>query len=342
MGPLLRHREKRWRTATAAPHNPRMVTTRAIRRDELQDWLAVGADDPGNERLASRVRAAWADGSGSPALTFVAQDDTGAPIGRLAFTHASVASALPDVHEALAVGLWLPWAEASAVDVGRRLVDDGLAALPPEVIALDAHANPEYMIGSDVRRAIFEAAGMPLFQEKEGFVWSPASSPPPAAPRLTFRAIDEVGTDRYAEAMSRCTVGTLDRQDLYYAALVGTDGWGPEMLGFLTEDDAPTWLLASDAAGEVAGYVALGDFAQPGRGTIIHIGVVPEQRGQGYIGELLDACNLAALDRHFRTVLSDVDVENRPMIAAMERAGHRSAATPWHVHHYRLELRDRD
>ena len=317
-----------------------MVTTRAIRRDELENWLAVGADDPANERLVGRIRGAWADGSGAPQLTFVAQDDSGAPIGRLAFTHASVASALPDVHEALAIGLWLPWAAPEAVEIGRRLVVDGLPALPPDVIALDGHANPEYMVGSDVRRAVFEAAGLPLFQEKEGFVWTPASSPPPAAdPRLTFRSIDEVGTGLYAATMSRCTVGTLDRQDRYYADLVGTEGWGPEMLAFLTDDDAPTWLLAFDPAGEIVGYVALGDFDQPGRGTIMHIGVVPEHRGRGYVGELLDACNQAALDRHFRTVLSDVDVENGPMLAAMERAGHLSSATPWHVHHYRLELR---
>jgi ribosomal protein S18 acetylase RimI-like enzyme len=89
----------------------------------------------------------------------------------------------------------------------------------------------------------------------------------------------------------------------------------------------------------VAGYVALGTFDDPARGTIIHIGVVPEQRGRGYVDELLRACNDAALRRNFDLVLSDVDVENRPMQAAMERAAHHAAATPWHVHHYRLELR---
>ena len=101
-----------------------MVTTRAIRRDELEDWLAVGASDPANDRLAGRIRAAWADGSGGPTLTFVAQDDRGVPIGRLAFTHAAVASALPDVHEAIVAGLWLPWTEPVAVEVGRRLLVD--------------------------------------------------------------------------------------------------------------------------------------------------------------------------------------------------------------------------
>jgi ribosomal protein S18 acetylase RimI-like enzyme len=316
-----------------------MVTTRSIRRDELDDWLAVGADDPGNDRMAGRIGSAWADGSGGPELTFVAQDDAGTPVGRLAFTYSSAAAALPDTHEAVAIGLWLAWDDPGAVDVGRRLVADHLAALPPSVIALDAHANPEYMVASDVRRRVFEAAGLPLFQEKEGFLWTPESSPTSNGdPRLTFRTIEDVGRDRYAETMSRSTEGTLDRQDRYYAALVGRDGWGPEMLAFLTDDDAPSWLLGYDDASEIVGYVALGTFDEPSRGTIMHIGVVPEQRGRGYVNELLRACNEAALRRGFDRVLSDVDVENQPMKAAMERAGHHAAATPWHVHHYRVEL----
>jgi ribosomal protein S18 acetylase RimI-like enzyme len=317
-----------------------MVTTRAIHRDELDDWLAVGADDPGNDRLANRIRAAWADGASGPELTFVAQDETGAPIGRLAFTHGSVASALPDLNEALAVGLWVAWGSPAGVEVGRRLVVDNIPALPRSVIALDAHANPEYMIGSDVRRRVYEAAGLPLFQEKEGFLWTPGGSPAvDRERRLTFRDITDTGTDLYARTMSRCPAGSLDRQDRYYAGLVGLDGWGPEMLGFLTDEDAPSWLLAFDAAGDVVGYVALGTFDDPTRGTIMHIGVVPEQRGRGYVDDLLRACNEAALRRGFDRVLSDVDVENGPMLAAMERAGHRSDETPWHVHHYRLELR---
>jgi len=315
-----------------------VITTRAIRRDQVEDWLAIGEADPANERMAGRILAAWADGSGGPELTFVAQDASGTPVGRLAFTYGPVATALPDVHEALAIGLFVPWDEPEAIEIGRRLVVDGLAALPPSVIALDGHANPEYMVASDARRAIFEAAGLPLFQEKEGFLWTPEDSPaPPAEPRLTFRSVADVGDGFYAQTMSRCTEGTLDRQDRYYAALVGRDGWGPEMLNFLTEADAPGWLLAYDAAGAVVGYVAIGAFGEETRGTIMHVGVVPEQRGNGYIDELLAAGNEAALHRGFATVLSDVDVLNAPMLAAMERAGHHAAATPWHVHHYRLE-----
>jgi ribosomal protein S18 acetylase RimI-like enzyme len=322
-------------------HNAPVVTTRAIRRDQLDDWISVGVDDPANERMGDRVRGAWADGSGGPSLTFVAQDDGGAPVGRLAFTHGAVAEALPERHEALAIGMWLAWEDPGSVDVGRRLIVDHLGALPASVIALDGYANPEYMVGAAGRRAVFEAAGMPLFQEKEGFLWTPSTSPAPPHARLTFRGIAEVGRELYAATMSRCIDDTLDRQDRYYAALTGRDGWGPEMLGFLTDEDAPTWLLGFDPDDAIVGYMALGAFDEAGRGTIMHIGVMPEHRGRGYIDDLLAACNAAALRRGFDRVLSDVDILNGPMRAAMERAGHLSAATPWHVHHYRLELGDR-
>ena len=183
-----------------------MITTRPVRRDQLEDWLAIGVDDPANERLAGRITAAWADGSGGPELTFVAQDETGTPVGRLAFTYAPVAGAMPDVHEGLAIGLWLDWADTGSIEIGRRLVVDNVGALPPSVIALDAHANPEYMAVSEARRAVFEAAELPLFQEKEGFVWTPETSPPPPVePTLTFRPITDVGRELYAATMSRAT-----------------------------------------------------------------------------------------------------------------------------------------
>jgi ribosomal protein S18 acetylase RimI-like enzyme len=318
-----------------------VTTTHAIRSDQLDAWIAVARDDPANERMSNRVRAAWADGSGGPELTFLAEDEGGARLGRLAFTHGAVAESLPDLHEALAIGLWLNWDDAGAIEVGRRLIVDHLSALPANVIALDGYSNPEYMVGAAGRRAVFDAAGMPLFQEKEGFLWTPASSPPPGEPRLRFASIGDVGREQFAATMSRCTDGTLDRQDRYYAALTGRDGWGREMLGFLTDEDAPTWLLAFDDDDAIAGYVALGTFDEIGRGTIMHIGVVPERRGRGYVNDLLAACNDAALRRGFDRVLSDVDVLNGPMQVALERAGHHRAATPWHVHHYRLELGER-
>ncbi len=40
----------------------------------------------------------------------------------------------------------------------------------------------------------------------------------------------------------------------------------------------------------------------------------------------------------FARILSDVDTDNHPMLAAMERAGHRASSTPWHVWSHRGEV----
>ncbi|MEM9491708.1 MAG: hypothetical protein AAGC55_21355, partial [Myxococcota bacterium] len=62
----------------------------------------------------------------------------------------------------------------------------------------------------------------------------------------------------------------------------------------------------------------------------------PEQRGNGYIDELLRAGTRAAIAAGFDSMLSDADVDNTPMTAAFERNGHRGDGRPWHKWHYRI------
>jgi RimJ/RimL family protein N-acetyltransferase len=88
---------------------------------------------------------------------------------------------------------------------------------------------------------------------------------------------------------------------------------------------------------EPAGFVGVSAFDET-TWTIVHIGVVPEHRGHGHVHELLAAADRAARARGFSAGLSDVDVDNAPMVAAMLRAGHRTDLLPWHVWHYRREV----
>jgi GNAT superfamily N-acetyltransferase len=315
-----------------------MITIRPIAPDELDAWLTLAGTLPADDRLARRIRAAWGDGRSGPGQTFLAERD-GRPVGRLVYVSSPLATVMPNVLEALVLGLLLPWDESDAVEIGRRLIVETLGVLPDDVLAVDARANPEYMPAAELRRSVFDAAGLPLFQEKEGFLWRSSEPDPPLQrePRLHFRSIEEAGPEPFARVMARGVIGTLDRQDRYYRELVGPEAWGREMLGYLEPVDASAWLLALDGDGAEVGYVLVGGFDEPDRATIVHIGVVPEARGRGYIDELLQAANAAARRRGFDLMLSDVDVQNAPMLAAMERNGHSAAATTWHDWHYRLE-----
>jgi ribosomal protein S18 acetylase RimI-like enzyme len=310
-----------------------VTTIRSISADELEAWARI--DDRPDRFLERSIRSRWDSGSSRPEWCFLAERD-GRPVGRVAFTADPAASVVPDL-EFRIVGLWFDW-DHQPLDIGGELLRHSLAAvLPPGRQTVDATSNPEYMAYPDLRRALYERAGFGLFQEKEGFLWRRGSDGDHGGEnRLVFRSVAEAGEDVLAAVMSRGTQGTLDRNDRYYRDLVGPEQWGREMLGYLTPDDAPSWFLASTPGAKPVGYVLLSAFDEPGRATIAHIGVLPEHRGRGYSLDMLRRINGAAIERGFDRILSDVDVENPPMMAAMERAGHHADATPWHVWHYRL------
>jgi ribosomal protein S18 acetylase RimI-like enzyme len=60
------------------------------------------------------------------------------------------------------------------------------------------------------------------------------------------------------------------------------------------------------------------------------IGVLPRHRGHHYVDQLVYAAFRAARARGFTGVLSLVDVDNHPMMAAMRRTGASAQRHPWH------------
>ncbi|RPI25419.1 MAG: GNAT family N-acetyltransferase, partial [Actinobacteria bacterium] len=145
-----------------------------------------------------------------------------------------------------------------------------------------------------------------------------------------------VGRDAFRAVMGPCGEGTLDRNDRYYWGGCGPENWAAQMSVYLDEADAGMWLIGF-AEGSPVGFVAVASDEEWGS-TIVHIGVLPEHRGNGYIDDLITAGTAAAQRAGITTMLSDVDVLNEPMMAAMRRAGHRDDARPWHVWAYRGEV----
>jgi RimJ/RimL family protein N-acetyltransferase len=65
----------------------------------------------------------------------------------------------------------------------------------------------------------------------------------------------------------------------------------------------------------------------PAFATIGYIGVVPEQRGKGYIDTLLRQGTATLLTAGAVTIRADTDVNNLPMANAFRRCGYRQFAT---------------
>jgi len=219
---------------------------------------------------------------------------------------------------------------------GRALLGEALDRVHTDVPEVpQARFNTEVHDHVDRLRAIVEAAGMTVFQEKHGYFWQDDGRPTRPPDRLRYRTVAQVGRKEFQTVLGRVGAGTLDRNDAWYRRLAGEANWSAVFMTFLAEQDATTWLLAERPDGDRVGIVAVSAFDEPNTATIVFIGVVPEHRGHRYADDLILAGTAAARATGYTAILSDVDVLNAPMAAAFERTGHRGDARPWHIWHYR-------
>lgn len=306
------------------------TTVRSIEPDEIETWGRLGGDD-----IVDTAQSMVDMGSSGPDRWLVAERD-GHAVGRLGVFAEDAGCGLGLLEHHL-FGIWLGDGPPESIrDTGRALARAAVATLPPGRQTIDLRSNLERHRDIEARRALLASLGGRPFQEKVGFLWEGDGGPLPGDDRLRFDDLGSVGPTAYGSLMGRCQAGTLDRNDRYYLGLCGPVGWGAQMLDYLVPGHEPSWLLARDPEGREVGFVAVGPFDDEGTGTIVHIGVLPEARGHGYVNDLLTAANRAARERGYTRMLSDVDTENAPMRAAMERAGHRRDRREWHVWHDRL------
>lgn len=223
------------------------------------------------------------------------------------------------------------------VAAARAIAEAAIDAAPPGA-ELQITTNTEVHDWLDERLALATSLGFVLWQEKEGFWFTDRGQPLPAPEGVAVRTLADVGRDAYASVVTACTAGTLDRVDADAVASMGARGWADALIGDCYDDaDAASWFVISHpAGGEHLGFVAVGAFDEEATGTVLHIGVVPGHRGHGYVDQLLRLANLACRARGWKGMLSDVDVTNAPMMAAMERAGHHAADRPWHKWVHRM------
>ena len=217
---------------------------------------------------------------------------------------------------------------AAAEELIRTAV--GAAVEPGTVV--EARTNPEAHPDAAARVELLGQAGFGLFQEKQGYAWA---APAGTHEELELGSIATVGERVFFDVLAAAGGATLDRNDRFYYARCGPDGWARIMLSLLEPESTETWCVGY-AHGEPVGFVAVSPFGEPHTATVAHIGVVPAHRGQGYGRRLLAAGTNLAERTGYVAMLSDVDVDNGPMRAAMLATGHRDDVRPWHVWHHRL------
>lgn len=309
-----------------------------VRNAQSVDEFAGAPGDP--DGYAESIRSLWASGESGPESCFLLGDGSGM-VGRIGFRVTPPVSepgrlgSLAPL-EISAFGFHLPW-NGDHRSAGAHLLSEALAMMsarshgPVEVrINNSVHPHP------DERRTVLEENGFELFQEKVGFSWTDDGTTGQPDGRLTFRSVDEIGDQVYQSVLARCGGDTLDRNDRHYWAGCGPENWAAQMMEYLEDEDRSMWLVGFDGD-EPVGHIAVMSVDDWGS-TIAHIGVLPEHRGRGHVDRLLRAGADRVRAAGISTMLSDVDVLNEPMRAAMRRVGHREDPDRWHVWAYRTVI----
>lgn len=212
---------------------------------------------------------------------------------------------------------------------GPPLMLDDLASSHPDRVAIGAAlldaahqafgAAPEFHLllptgweddaerAADVawQRAAAARAGLSEVLERLRYRWTPPVGVPAAGSRVIFRGEpdDAVFLDLFERVRLPHDESAREQLDTYLS-MPGDRSW---------------WRVALTPSGEVVGLVI--PSRNPDAFVVGFIGVVPDQRGNRYVDDLLAEVTRVLAAEGAQEIRADTDRDNTPMARGFERAG---------------------
>ena len=176
--------------------------------------------------------------------------------------------------------------------------------------------NPEIALRLDAA----DAAGLTTLNERYRYQWTADTPRPARSTRLTF--IPSPDDDEFADVFEKVSVGSLDIATKEGIARIGARAQAQEDVADLMMMPGPRelWRLAFDKSGELVGCAI--PSANAGGPVVGYLGVVPAQRGHGYVDDLLAEITWILADEGATVIRADTDSTNLPTAAAFERLGY--------------------
>jgi RimJ/RimL family protein N-acetyltransferase len=303
-----------------------MMHIRPIQPHELAAFAAAGDQPEHTDSVHEYLDQMLAKGAMRVEWCFVAEE-AGRLLGRVACW------TLPSIGTPLALVLLdAPW-QGDYLGVGTGLLEHsvgvvrGLGGGKIEHV-LDAPPQwPQWQHFPDQRQHLLTQFGFAIERETRRFEWQAGDAQPSATARLTFRPLLEVGEEAFVQAIERVSASSFDQRTQSDRAQLGPQQEARNTFADLQgmEYDPAWWQLAFSSDGELAGLVM--PTRAPAAATIGYIGIVPEQRGRGYIDDLLAQGTATLRAAGATAIRADTDVANFPMANAFLRAGYREFAT---------------
>lgn len=285
----------------------------------LDRAAAYPADGPITPLTAEKIREELDANRFRPEWTWLAEDEDGQVLAR-ALWWGRADSERPVALDCLQVRPTL----ADPVTVATGLLEAGHAAFgtrPLYNLSLPTGWNTRSELTEAVawRREACLRAGLSREIQRMRYEWTTAAGLPGAGGRLTFR---EGSDEEFLEAFVRVSADSLDQAT--HDGLRTRDARqlaGEDMRFYLDcPGERSWWRLAELPQGVLAGLAV--PSATPYNRNVGYLGVVPEQRGQGLIDEILAEITRFHASEGAERVTATTDTTNVPMAAAFDRAGY--------------------
>lgn len=178
-------------------------------------------------------------------------------------------------------------------------------------------ANPEI-------KARIEAAaeaGLGTLTERFRYQWTADDPLPGRSSRLRFT--ESPDDEAFIDVFEQISIGSLDMATREGIAELGARANAEQDVAHyqMMRGSRDRWMLAHDAAGELVGCAL--PSANDGGPVVGYLGVVPGQRGHGYVDDLLAEITWSLAGDGATSIRADTDTTNLPMAAAFDRTGYR-------------------
>lgn len=299
---------------------------RTIKDDELYNFSKIGTNEKNANEFNDLLINWFKEGKSKKEWCFVAEDENG-------FCARIVYWIFLD--QPLELKICAFNIESHKLDefisIGNALISTSLEAMClKEFNTIEYHFYKSDKPLSNEYKNLLLINGFNVTQEKKNFAFKTCDDIPQKIQDLQkvspiyFKRLNEIGEDKFIEAIELVTEGTLD-DDL----LFNLDEFGPKKaaLDYFNlikgiNFNENWWTVAYDSNNELIGLVVPQKF-NSSMGAINYIGVVPQKRGHHFVDHLLLEGTTILKDTSVEEIIADIDVKNFPMEESLCRLGYK-------------------
>ncbi len=299
----------------------------ALKVNEPDRFCIIPGVKPVNRKNLERL---WDERVSKPEWCFVAEFD-GEVKGRAGFM---LGENDKDFHM---FALLLPNFDDSGSEIPRQFLTETFHMMKEK-----GAATIGYHLDSDIENhqkklELLKSCGMEVIQTKKSFILEKKDYHRQKEKRLVFKTLPEVGKDEFLKAFAAVSEDTLDRDDELSYKSLGSRKAAENHFTLLENlgDREDTWYLAYKDE-TLAGMVIPQKFDDQ-CGAINYIGVIPSQRGNNYVSDLLDTGISNLVERNVQEIIADIDDRNFPMENSLTKIGFREENRIWVL---RLKLQE--